>query len=92
MDYLLIWLVLVNIFAFFCFGLDKFLAKKDARRISERTLIGAALLGGCLGALFGMKAFRHKTLHKKFSIGLPLICLGWLGLLILLLIKLPVFG
>ena len=92
MDYLLIWLVLVNIFDFFCFGLDKFLAKKGARRISERTLIGAALLGGCLGALLGMKAFRHKTLHKKFSIGLPLICLAWLGLLIFLLIKIPVLG
>ena len=73
-----IWLVLFNLAAFFVFGFDKFKAKykethENARRVRERTLFLLAILGGSVGALLGMKVWRHKTLHKTFRIGIPLI-------------------
>ena len=86
---LAIWLVLVNLAAFVVFGWDKFKAKyrekhPAARRVPERTLFLLALLGGSVGALLGMRVWRHKTLHRSFRIGIPLILaaqvLLWIGL------------
>lgn len=70
-------LLLVNLWAFTLMGIDKRRAKqKGARRIRERTLFLSALLGGGLGALLGMWAFRHKTRHWYFVVGIPLIALA----------------
>ena len=57
------------------FGWDKWKAKHSRRRIPEAVLFGLAAAGGSLGALLGMRSFRHKTLHHKFTIGIPLILL-----------------
>lgn len=74
------YLALVNLWAFVLMGVDKARAKKKgARRIRERTLFLSALLGGGLGALLGMWAFRHKTRHWYFVIGIPLILLAEIG-------------
>ena len=54
---------------------DKIKAKKGKRRISEKTLILLGLFGGALAEYVTMKIIRHKTLHKKFMLGLPLIIL-----------------
>ena len=75
---LILWLVMVNLAAFFVFGWDKFKAKyrekhPAARRVPERTLFLLAILGGSAGALLGMRVWRHKTLHRSFRIGIPLI-------------------
>ncbi|MBP9828041.1 DUF1294 domain-containing protein [Patescibacteria group bacterium] len=70
MIYLLGILLGINLFAFALFGADKLFAVLHWRRIRERTLIGVALAGGCLGGLLGMYLFRHKT--KKTSFQLPL--------------------
>lgn len=70
---LLIYLFLVNALGF-CFMLaDKIKARKNKWRIPEATLMGFAVAGGSLGIYMGMQLFRHKTLHPKFSIGVPLI-------------------
>ena len=45
------------------------------RRVPEKTLFLLSILGGSLGALLGMKAFHHKTLHKSFRFGIPIIFL-----------------
>ena len=74
------YLVLVNAWAFVLMLADKLKAKKGAWRIPEATLIGAALLGGSIGAITGMYLFRHKTRHIKFSLGLPLILIVQLAL------------
>jgi uncharacterized membrane protein YsdA (DUF1294 family) len=79
-DWLGIYLLLINIVAFMLFAVDKAKAKKRKRRISENALLFVALIGGSLGALMGMKAFKHKTKHNKFRFGLPLILLIHLGL------------
>lgn len=55
--------------------LDKLFAKKDMRRISEKALLTLGVLGGAFAEYVTMKLIRHKTLHKKFMIGLPLIIL-----------------
>ena len=55
------------------FGADKVRAAKGRWRISEAALILAALLGGSIGALAGMRIFHHKTRHRKFTVGIPVI-------------------
>ena len=74
------YLILINLIAFALYGIDKRRAKQGAWRISEYTLLLVALLGGSLGALLGMRYFRHKTRHRKFRYGVPLILLLQLGL------------
>lgn len=55
------------------YGIDKWKAQRKRWRISEKMLFLLAIIGGSLGALAGMYTFHHKTLHKKFVIGVPLI-------------------
>lgn len=68
-----LYLLAVNIITFIVFGIDKQRAKNQEWRISEATLIGLAVIGGSVGALLGMRFFRHKTKHKKFTVGIPVI-------------------
>ncbi len=73
MKWFFLLVVLWNILVFLMFGIDKYKAKKNRWRIPEHTLLTCAFLLGSLGGFFGMKLFHHKTLHKKFYIGLPLM-------------------
>ncbi len=84
MYYLFICLVVINGVVFFVYGIDKRKAKKSARRISEAALLLMAALGGSVGAWLGMKVWHHKTLHKKFKYGVPLILLAQIIALLLL--------
>ncbi len=68
---MMIYYMILNIGTFIIYGIDKRKAVKRKWRISERTLLGAALFGGGLGALLGMYLFRHKTKHWKFQILVP---------------------
>jgi len=82
-EYLILYCLLgVNLLAFVLYGVDKGKAKRGAWRTPEWVLFLVALIGGSLGALLAMGVFRHKTLHKKFSVGVPLILtlqvVGWL--------------
>ena len=68
-----IYLVSINVVTFFMYGIDKWKAKKSRWRIRETALLGLAVLGGSIGAWLGMKVWHHKTLHKKFKYGIPVI-------------------
>ena len=68
-----VYLLCIKVLAFGLFGADKWKARHKKYRIRERTLLLAAVIGGSVGALCGMYFFRHKTLHRKFRIGLPAI-------------------
>lgn len=70
---ILIYLIAINVVTFFLYGMDKWKAKRSKWRISEATLLGLAVIGGSIGAWLGMKVWHHKTMHKKFKYGLPLI-------------------
>ena len=71
------------------FGIDKHKAIKHEWRIPEGSLMGFAALGGALGALLGMKFYRHKTRHAKFTVGVPLILVTHIFLLIMLYMYIP---
>lgn len=63
-----VWaLAAINLLTFALFGLDKALARRDARRIRESTLLWLALLGGTPGAYAARRLFRHKTRKQPFS-------------------------
>ena len=67
------YVIIVNLIGFFLMGIDKRKAVKRAFRIPESTLFIVALIGGSLGSLLGMYAFRHKTRHWYFVYGMPAI-------------------
>lgn len=73
MEFILIYLLIVNAAGFFSMLADKLYAKKKLWRIPEATLLTVALIGGGIGSLLGMYTVRHKTKHLKFTIGVPLI-------------------
>ena len=73
---LIYYLIGINILTFLVYGIDKWKAKQGYWRISEATLLILAVIGGTIGALLGMKVWHHKTMHKKFKYGLPLILLA----------------
>ena len=74
-------LIVINVLTFFIYGIDKRKAKQGNWRISEGTLLTLAVIGGSIGALLGMKVWHHKTMHKKFKYGLPLILLAQTALI-----------
>lgn len=71
----LIYFAAISFVTLIITALDKIFAKKHMRRIPEATLLTLALFGGALSEYITMKLIRHKTLHKKFMAGLPLIIL-----------------
>ena len=77
---LTIYLVFINVLTFLLYGIDKWKARRGKWRIPEETLIWLAIVGGSIGALLGMYLFRHKTKHKKFTVGVPAILLIQVGL------------
>ena len=74
-------LICINVLTFLVYGIDKWKAKQGRWRISEGTLLILAIIGGSIGALLGMKVWHHKTKHKKFKYGLPLILLAQIVLI-----------
>ena len=76
MKLLYCYLLIINAAGFLLMLADKWKAKKNRWRIRESTLLLVAALGGSLGSLAGMYLFRHKTLHLKFTLGIPLILAG----------------
>ena len=73
MNIILYYLLAVNIATFLLYGLDKYKAKKSKWRISEVTLLTMAAIGGSIGAWAAMRLWHHKTMHKKFKYGIPVI-------------------
>jgi uncharacterized membrane protein YsdA (DUF1294 family) len=78
------YLIIMNIAGFAVMGIDKRKAIRRAFRIPEKTLLLTAFLGGGIGAMLGMFAFRHKTRHMKFVLMLPLAA----GLYLIVILKL----
>ena len=86
-------LICINVLTFLVYGIDKWRstsgrllptgrkkANQGSWRISEVTLLLLAVIGGSIGALLGMQVCHHKTMHKKFKYGLPLILLAQIAL------------
>lgn len=71
------YLILINIFAFILFGIDKQKSIKKEYRIPEKALFIISFLGGAFGSLFGMFFFHHKNRKIKFLILIPICCILW---------------
>lgn len=67
------YLIVINLVGILSMYLDKYFAKNNMYRISEKNLFLIAIIGGSIGSIIGMYKFRHKTKHKQFTIGLPSI-------------------
>lgn len=82
MKYLIIYLVIINLIGFITMGIDKKRSQKHKWRISEMQIFITAIIGGAVGVQWGMKSFRHKTKHTKFTVGIP----------VLIILNIAVFG
>ncbi len=69
----LIYFLSINLISVLVCIWDKQKAKKGGWRVPEKTLFVLCLLGGSVGMYLCMKTIRHKTKHKRFMIGIPLI-------------------
>lgn len=67
------YVLFVNLLAALLCAYDKRQARRGGWRIRESTLLGLAAIGGAAGLLFAMRRTRHKTLHKRFSVGVPIL-------------------
>lgn len=63
-----VFFVLINVFTFLLYVMDKRKAVKNKRRISEGALIFFTIACGGIGALLGMCFAKHKTRKRKFKI------------------------
>ena len=81
MKAIVIYFCFINIIGFLMMGIDKSRARRKAWRISEKALFSCALMGGSIGTIAGMHAFRHKTRHWYFKYGLPAILLVQVALM-----------
>ena len=86
---ILIYWAAINIVTFFVYGIDKWKAKRSKWRIEESTLLWWAAFGGSIGAWLGMNVWHHKTLHKKFTYGVPAILLVQIAIAILCMLTVP---
>lgn len=75
----------INVVTFIAYGIDKWKAKHSKWRIPEATLLGLAVIGGSIGAWLGMKVWHHKTMHKKFKYGIPLILAAQIAIILLII-------
>lgn len=71
----IVYLIFINIVALILMKKDKQYAKEEKYRIKERTLLITAIAGGSLGIYYGMYKYKHKTMHKKFTVLVPIIML-----------------
>lgn len=87
----LAWLIAVSLMAVATTVWDKSRARRHKWRVPERTLWLVAALGGSLATYVTMLVIRHKTLHRRFMWGLPLLVVAQTALLVLLVQKKCVF-
>ena len=87
MQNILLYVIIINVIGFLAMLIDKKKAKRGSWRIAEKTLFTITLLGGGIGTILGMYAFRHKTKKLRFTIGFPVIVLSEIFVIVYFLIK-----
>ncbi len=70
-----IYLAVISAIAIIVTIADKCAAKRAAHRLPEASFFVLALLGGSGAVYLTMLCIRHKTLHKRFMLGLPTLIL-----------------
>lgn len=81
-EFLIFYLLVINVATFIIYGLDKWKARHDRWRVPESVLIFLAIIGGSIAAIWAMRLFHHKTQTNKFVFGIPIILFLQLAALI----------
>ncbi|MCI5513251.1 MAG: DUF1294 domain-containing protein [Clostridia bacterium] len=69
-----IYLGVISLIAIIITCYDKIAAKHfPGHRTPEATLLAISAIGGSVAMYLTMQIIRHKTQHKKFMIGIPVI-------------------
>lgn len=76
----LLYIYIASLLTFALYGWDKHLAVYQKRRIPEVLLLFFSAIGGGFGALCAMILFRHKTLHTKFLVCVPIFTIVQIAL------------
>ena len=84
-NFIIAYFVIINIISVLICNYDKYAAKKGRRRVPEKTLFSLCIFGGSVFMYVTMRLIRHKTKHKRFMFGIPLIFLVQIVLLITVL-------
>ena len=78
--YLIYYILIINVIGFAAMAADKKISIRNGKtrgrkmsRFPEKSLMAIAVFGGSVGCILGMKLLRHKTKHRLFTLGLPLI-------------------
>jgi len=72
------WLLITGVFGAIAMGLDKGMAQRHERRISERSLFLISLAGGFWGVLLGGGLAHHKTSKISFQVVVLATTFVWL--------------
>lgn len=81
-----VWLIM-SIYTFCVYAYDKKIAGTGKRRIPEKQLLLLALLMGAPGAFVAMQRLRHKTLHRQFTVTVPVCLIAQTALILYIAIK-----
>lgn len=75
--YITVYLAAISLFSAIVCIYDKAVSKfnKVALRVPEKTLFLLSAIGGSAAMYLTMQIFHHKTKHKSFMIGIPVIIL-----------------
>lgn len=84
-EWLAAWLIAANLIAVFITVADKRRARRHKWRVPESTLWLVSVFGGTPLMLTTMHIIRHKTLHRRFMWGLPILLAIQIGIMIILL-------
>lgn len=83
-DWLTAWLAAASLLAVLLTLWDKSRARRHAWRVSEGSLWLVAVLGGAAAMCLTMLLAHHKTLHRRFMVGLPLLLAAQIAAVLLL--------
>ena len=84
MEYILVYLLIINLIAVLAITFDKSAARNGEARVKESSLLVLAAIGGGIGMYVAMRILHHKTRKNKFMVGVPAIVLTEIGLLVIL--------
>ena len=74
-EYLIYYFAFINLIGIIVNIADKIKAKHNKWRIRESILWIIGILGGATGSYITMLIIRHKTKHKSFMLGMPVLAL-----------------
>lgn len=82
----LFWVLIISLVAMITTLVDKSASRKPNKwRVPEKRLFFISLIGGSPAMLVTMILIRHKTKHKRFMIGLPLMIILQAALIVAVL-------